>query len=291
MQLDVHNITKKYGKIYALHGVSLQLEKGVYGLLGPNGAGKTTLINILIGVARPNGGEVRLDNIEVGKLGTKYLELLGYMPQYPRFYPNFRMEEFLGYMCSIKDIPKKEAAEKIDHVLKQVNLQEHRKKRICELSGGMRQRLGIAQAILNDPKILILDEPTAGLDPAERIRFRNIISRIAKDRIVLIATHIVQDIEYIANEVIILKNGVLVQRGSITDLCRKEEGRVWTADLPEAEFHKIMENYLIVNMRREGENIQIRLICDTMPQDIPANPARPHLEDVFLDIFDEGGSL
>jgi ABC-2 type transport system ATP-binding protein len=290
MQLNINKITKKYGKNYALRDVSIQLQNGVYGLLGANGAGKTTLINILTGILDANEGEVLLDGVDTKKLGTKYLEMIGYMPQYPRFYPNFKVEEFLGYMCCIKGISKKESAMRIDSVLEQVNLQTHRTKKICELSGGMRQRVGIAQAILNDPGILILDEPTAGLDPAERIRFRNIISKIAKNRIVLIATHIVPDIEYIANEVIILNNGLLVKKGTIEDLCQKESGRVWIVNAKENELPDIVEKYMVVNIRREKECVQVRLICNDKPQNLDVCIAEPHLEDIFLDIFEGGYS-
>lgn len=288
MQLTIDNITKRYRSNYALREVSTQLQRGVYGLLGANGAGKTTLINILIGVLAPNGGKILFDGVDIKMLGTSYLGRIGYMPQYPRFYPNFRVDEFLEYMCRIKAIPARESARIIDRVLGQVNLETHRRKRICELSGGMRQRVGIAQAILNDPKILILDEPTAGLDPAERIRFRNIISKIAAERIVLIATHIVSDIEYIANEVLILKDGVLVQQGTIQELCKREEGRVWKISLPDKELPQVMDQYLIGNIRREGERVQVRLICDTKPS-IPSEAVKPQLEDVFLDIFGEDG--
>lgn len=290
MQLTIHEITKKYGENYALRDISIKLQSGVYGLLGSNGAGKTTLINILTGISDANAGEVLLDGVDIKKLGTKYLDLIGYMPQYPQFYPNFKVEEFLGYMCCIKGISKKESVIRIEKVLEQVNLQTHRKKKICELSGGMRQRVGIAQAILNDPGILILDEPTAGLDPAERIRFRNIISKIAENRIVLIATHIVTDIEYIANEVIILNNGLLVKNGTIADLCQKERGRVWIANVQENKLPDIIDKYMVVNIRRETDSIQVRLICSDKPQNVAACSAEPHLEDIFLDIFEERGS-
>ena len=290
MQLTISSITKKYRKNYALKSVTAQLSQGVYGLLGANGAGKTTLINILIGVLEANSGDILFNGTNIKKLGTKYLELIGYMPQYPRFYPNFRVDEFLDYLCCVKDIPRKAAPAIIEEVLWQVNLTPQSRKRICELSGGMRQRVGIAQAMLNEPKILILDEPTAGLDPAERIRFRNIISRISKDRIVLIATHIVQDVEYIANEVMILKEGFLVQKGSIAELCRKENGRVWEAVLSEQELTEAMEQFLIGNMRREGDKIRVRLISEAAPGRLKAIPAAPQLEDVFFDIFGKDGA-
>lgn len=289
MQLTINNVSKQYGKNRALNDVSLSIESGVYGILGANGAGKTTLINILIGVLPQTSGEILFDNVDIRKLGTKYLDIIGYMPQYPKFYPNFRVDEFLDYMCCIKGIPTGKSSGIIKNVLKEVNMDEHSKKKIRELSGGMRQRVGIAQAILNNPKILVLDEPTAGLDPSERIRFRNIISKISKNRIVLIATHIVSDIEYIANQVIILKNGYLVQKGTIEELCAQENGRIWEAEIPDNEVQKVMDCYLVSNLRRENDNINVKIISNEKPDDTIFRVATPHLEDVFLDIFNRNG--
>lgn len=285
MQLTINHVTKKYGKSEVLKDVSFELEDGVYGILGANGAGKTTLMNILIGVLAQSAGEVLYQDKDIRKLGTKYLEKVGYMPQYPKFYSNFSVYEFLDYMCSIKGIYKTEVRGKIEKVLTDVNMTENRKKKIGELSGGMRQRVGIAQAILNDPKVLVLDEPTAGLDPAERIRFRNIISNISGGRIVLIATHIVSDIEYIANEVIILKNGQLVQKGTIEQLCAQEQGNVWEADILDSQVQEITKKYLVSNLKRENEWVNIRIISNGKPQEKYFQMVNPHLEDVFLDVF------
>lgn len=284
MKLELNDISKMYGAFYALKDISVTLENGVYGILGANGAGKTTLINILIGVIQENSGFILLDGKNIKKMGTDYLDKIGYLPQYPQFYPNFKMREFLDYMCCIKGISKKQRRERIDFAIEQVNLQEHEKKRIRELSGGMRQRLGIAQAILNNPEILVLDEPTAGLDPGERIRFRNIISRLSKDRMVMVATHIVSDIEYIANEVLILQNGCLVQKGTIEELCAEVEGKVWQLSLEEKDVSGFVNRFLVANMKREGNKISMRIISDDKPDEM-AVYIKPQLEDVFLLVF------
>ena len=284
MKLELTNISKKYRLFYALKDINVMLENGVYGILGANGAGKTTFINILIGVLQESSGEILFDGKNVKKMGTAYLDKIGYLPQYPQFYPNFKIREFLDYMCSIKGIPGKEHKERIDRVIEQVNLQEHSKKKIRELSGGMRQRLGIAQAILNNPEILVLDEPTAGLDPGERIRFRNIISQLSKDRMVLVATHIVSDIEYIANEVLILQDGILVQKGTIPELCESVQGKVWQLSISDQRVKGFVNRFLVANMKREGEKISMRIISDEKP-DEAAEIAKPQLEDVFLSIF------
>lgn len=286
MKLELIDISKKYGVFYALKNVNVTLENGVYGLLGANGAGKTTLLNILIGVLRESSGHILLDGQDVRKMGVSYLDKIGYLPQYPKFYPNFRIYEFLDYMCCLKGIPAKEHQARIAGVIEQVNLQEHRKKRIGELSGGMRQRLGIAQAILNHPEILVLDEPTAGLDPGERIRFRNIISRLSKNRMVLIATHIVSDVEYIANEILILHNGVLAKRGTVEELCEAVKGTVWQMSAPEQQVEESAEHFLLANMKREGNQVSMRIINEQKPSGA-AEIAEPQLEDVFLSIFRE----
>ncbi len=284
VKLELIDIGKKYGTFYALKNVNVTLENGVYGLLGANGAGKTTLLNILIGVLRESSGQIRLDGQDIRKMGVSYLDKIGYLPQYPKFYPNFRINEFLDYMCCLKGIPAKERQARIVDVIERVNLQEHRKKKIGELSGGMRQRLGIAQAILNNPEILVLDEPTAGLDPGERIRFRNIISQLSKNRMVLVATHIVSDVEYIANEIMILHDGFLVQKGTIAELCETVKGEVWYLRVSEPQAEEVANRFLVANMKREKEEISMRIINEEKPAET-AEMAEPQLEDVFLSIF------
>lgn len=286
MELLLENISKKYGKKYALKELNVKFSNGVYGILGANGAGKTTLISIITGVLQQTSGQVKSDGRDIVGMGIEYLDKIGYLPQYPRFYPNFRVKEFLRYMCSIKDVPKKKAKEIILEIIEEVNLQEHTEKKIAELSGGMRQRLGIAQAILNDPEILVLDEPTAGLDPGERIRFRNIISNIAKNRIVLISTHIVSDIEYIANQVVILQEGKLNRMGTIDELCNEISGNVWEVKTKEKIAANLMKEYLTSNVKREAESVVMRIISRKKPTE-DAIVLEPQLEDVFLTIFGE----
>lgn len=268
MKLELNNITKYYGKYQALQNVSATLTEGVYGLLGPNGAGKTTLINILIGILPTNGG--------------RYFDKIGYMPQYPQFYANFTVQEFMDYMCQLKSVQN--AKDRIEEVLTFVNLYEDRNKRIGALSGGMRQRLGIAQAILNDPKLLVLDEPTAGLDPGERIRFRNLISQLAQGRIILLATHIVSDVECIAKEILLLRKGTLVMQGTTQELEASIHGKVWEVIANKCDAALLSDIYCVSNMKQQGQDFLLRIVNDTKP--LPsAKPIPPNLEDVFLHTF------
>lgn len=286
MKLLLDSVSKKYGKKYALKDLTIEFTNGVYGILGANGAGKTTLINIITGILQQTSGQVRLDGRDVKDMGTEYLDKIGYLPQYPQFYPNFRVKEFLIYMCSIKGVPKKKAKAILPQIVEEVNLREHIDKKIGELSGGMRQRLGIAQAILNDPNILILDEPTAGLDPGERIRFRNIISNIAKNRMVLISTHIVSDIEYIANQVVILQEGRLNRMGTVEQLCSNIQGNVWEVNVEEKVAEELMKKYLTSNIKRINQNVLMRIISKSEPFE-SCRILEPQLEDVFLTVFGE----
>lgn len=283
MHLQLKNISKKYGDFYALKSVDLTFEEGIYGLLGANGAGKTTLISILIGALNSTDGEILLDGVDIRKLGTEYLKLIGFMPQYPKFYSNYRVDEFLEYMCCMKEIKKSERKNRIEEVLEAVNLTEQKRKRIKELSGGMRQRLGIAQALLNNPKILILDEPTAGLDPGERIRFRNIITEAAKDRMILVATHIVSDVEFIANHIVMLQKGCIACEGTAEILRDGIRGQVYSICVDEEEAEAIQKKYLVSNMKRENGRVTLRIISTDVPQG--AEAVKPQLEEVFLSIF------
>lgn len=279
--LEIKNVTKYYGKKCVLNHVNMEFENGIYGLLGVNGAGKTTLINIIIGLLEMSEGQILYDGKNVRKYHKSYRNVLGYMPQYSTFYPNFTAEEFLSYMCVMKGIPKRKQKQRIDEMLEYVNLEKERKKKVGAFSGGMRQRLGIAQAILNDPKILILDEPTAGLDPAERIRFRNFISNLASDRIVILATHIVPDVEYIANHVMILHGGNILAWGTPKQLISKLEGKVGIYEVDKESKNQIMEDKVVSNVFCETDLYTMRIISDTVVSS-DAKIVTPVLEDVFL---------
>lgn len=287
MNVVFDNISKQYKGKYALKNFSSELTQGIYGLLGANGAGKTTLINIFVGILKSDSGNIKIDGKEVGKLGSNFLSYIGYLPQYPEFYKNFEVMEFLKYMCALKNIPKGIGEKKAKELLDIVNLKDTQNKKIGALSGGMRQRVGIVQAMLGDPKILILDEPTAGLDPQERIRFRNLITKFSENRIVLLATHIVSDVEFIANQVIILKKGELVRQNSPVNLMSEIEGKVWLTEASDHDIYDKFKYHKISNMYREKEKIMLRIIADEKP-DANAESSKPNLEDVFLYYFGEG---
>lgn len=288
MNIVFQNVSKKYNDKYALKDFSSELKSGVYGLLGANGAGKTTLINIFVGILKKDSGNILIDGVNVKSIGKNFLTYIGYLPQYPEFYKDFTVLDFLKYMCAIKDISTNLCEKRIEELLSIVNLLDAKTKKIGELSGGMRQRVGIVQAMLGDPRILILDEPTAGLDPKERIRFRNLISRFSKDRIVILATHIVSDVEFIANEVIILKEGRLIKQNSPTILQEEISGKVWSVTISDAADLSIYEKYKISNMQRNENDITLRIIADEKP-DNTALTVNPNLEDVFLYYFGDGG--
>ena len=285
MNIAFQNISKQYKGKYALQDFSTELQEGVYGLLGANGAGKTTLINIFVGILKRDTGNILIDGVEAGKLGKQFLSQIGYMPQYPIFYPDFRIVDFLDYMCALKGIPKEIGRKRIEELLETVNLTEAKHKKIGALSGGMRQRVGIVQAMLGDPKILILDEPTAGLDPQERIRFRNLITKFSHGRTVLLATHIVSDVECIANEVLILKKGQLIRQNTISALEQEIEGKVWLLEQTEHTSITRFDDLKISNMQRHGDQIALRMIAEEQP-DSAAVAVKPNLEDVFLYYFD-----
>lgn len=281
MQVRFEGLSKKYRGKYALREFSAALENGVYGLLGTNGAGKTTLINLFMGILKPDGGRIFIDGRDIRALGADFLGNIGYLPQYPQFYRDFTVEEFLRYMCVLKDIPKRPGQGRIAALLEQVNLTEAASKKVGALSGGMRQRLGIAQAMLSDPGILILDEPTAGLDPRERIRFRNLISQFSEDRIVILATHIVPDIEFIANKILLLHEGRLLRHDSPTRLTEELDGTVWALKLDSRDVPTGLVHHTISNMAREGDGIRLRILSPDRPHP-DAVPATANLEEVFL---------
>lgn len=286
MQIEFKEVSKTYKKKYALKDFSSQLTSGIYGLLGTNGAGKTTLINIFVGITECDCGEILVDGRNVRELGSDFLRHIGYLPQYPQFYKNFAVYDFLHYMCIVKDIAVGDREERINWLLDTVNLNDARNKKIGALSGGMRQRLGIAQAMLNDPSILILDEPTAGLDPQERIRFRNLISKFSENRIILLATHIVTDVEFIANEVILLRKGEKIKQDPPLILTEDIHGKVWNVVVDEDQADEYIENYQISNIYRENGKVHLRVIAKSLLEE-NGEMIQPNLEEVFLYHFSE----
>lgn len=286
MELSVDRLTKHYGRKIAVDCVSAVLQPGVYGLLGENGAGKTTLMRMLCAILEATSGEVFLDGREVTAMGADYRDLLGYLPQDFGYYPNYTAKEFLLYMAALKGIPRDTAEKRAKELLDVVGLNEAASKKIKTFSGGMKQRVGIAQALLNHPKILILDEPTAGLDPKERVRFRNLISDQAKDCIVILSTHIVSDIEAIADEVLLMKKGKLVAQGSVSELTKKAEGKVWELTVSPEDAGRWQEKAAVANLRHEGEKVVLRILSDVRPAE-EAVSCEATLEDLYLQSFSE----
>lgn len=288
MELSARKLSKDFGGKCAVNNVSFSLTHGVYGLLGPNGAGKTTLMKMLDDILDPSSGEVLLDGVNIKDLGASYRDKLGYMPQDIGVYKNFSARKFLKYIAALKGITGKAADRKIEELLTLVGLQDVGKKKLGGFSGGMLRRVGIAQTLLNDPKILILDEPTAGLDPQERIRFRNIISELSENRIVLLSTHIISDMEFIAGEVIIMRDGAVLKIDTTEKLLQEVEGKVWTAVVSHTDLHEIKRQYTIGNIIQKSNGVEVRIIGNQKPA-FPCEAVRPILEDVFSYYF--GGNV
>ncbi len=283
MELTVKDVSKSYGQNKALSGLTLTFTPGIYALLGPNGSGKTTLMNIITDNLKYDSGSVTYDGVKISDMGRNYLQLLGYMPQYPGIYPQFTAEEYLFYIAALKGV--KSPAAQIDDILREVELDDVRRKRTSTFSGGMKQRLALAQAVIGDPKILVLDEPTAGLDPKQRIAMRNYISRISMQKIVLIATHVVSDVEYIAKTAIFLKKGVVIDSGSPSSLAEKSRGQVWTVKTDADRVAEFQNRYKVINISGEGSDVWMRLLSETCPCD-GAEAAVPTLEDEYIRVFD-----
>ncbi|MDU3338270.1 ABC transporter ATP-binding protein [Paraclostridium bifermentans] len=289
MELVLKNINKSFKDKIAVNNFNVTLNNGIYGLLGPNGAGKTSLMRIIADVSNATSGEVYLNGKSKSELGADYRSLLGYLPQDVGFYKTFTAQKFLEYVSTLKGLEKEYSKVKIDELLKFVNLEKDRNRKIGKFSGGMKQRLGIAQALLNDPKVLILDEPTAGLDPNERIRFKNLISEISKDKIVILSTHIVSDVEFISNEIIIMKDGKLVEKDTPNELLKSIRGKVHSLRIKEDMLHKVQIEFKVSNIVREKEHILVRVVGheNISIKDIDVINENPSLEDLFLYYFDE----
>ena len=291
--LEVRNLTKHYGEKKALIGFSYTFENGIYGLLGPNGSGKSTLMNLLTDNLARTHGEILFDGKEVlshRRTGDAYRASLGFLPQYLGMYPNYRCDEYLHYMAVLKGIHREYAEQQIKHLLEVVELSDVSRKKIKTFSGGMKQRLGIAQAFLGDPKLVILDEPTAGLDPRQRISIRKFLASSAMERTILIATHVVSDVESVAKTCIFLKNGVIAAEGSPAALASRVDGRVWQVYAGPAEAELLQEKYPVVNLRGEGDTVCLRILWE-IPPTPDAKAVPPTLEDAYLDTFGTGDAL
>lgn len=282
MELTIDRVSKRFKDKTAVDAVSLTLTPGVWGLLGANGAGKTTLMRMCCGIMQPTAGEIRADGIPIAQLGAAYRDSLGYLPQEFGFYPSFTVRDYLDYMAALKGLGKRDARRRIDALLEQLGLADVRRKRIAKLSGGMKRRVGIAQALLNEPEILILDEPTSGLDPSERVRFRNLLSEFAQGRIVLISTHIVADVEVIAMQNALMKDGRLIGCGTTDALVAEVRGKVWTAHVPASDLAHWERALTIASLKNEPDgSILLRYLADNAA--IPGSaPADARLEDLFL---------
>ena len=288
MELTINNLTKEFGGFRAVDSVNETLGPGVYGLLGVNGAGKTTLMRMLTTLLQPSSGSILWDGEDIFAMEGRFRSILGYLPQDFGFYPNFTVEEYLQYIASIKGLRPAAAKMRVKELLYQVGLSKARTKKMKTLSGGMKRRAGIAQAMLGNPKLLILDEPTAGLDPNERIRFRNLISELSEDRVVLLSTHIVSDVEYIAGKILLMRNGRIAVSGTAQELSASMPERVWLCQVPKGRIDAFLKTLKVSNVKTTPEGAELRIISAEQPTD-NAVQVVPTLEDVFLSYFGQRG--
>ena len=294
MELELKELSKSYGSVKALNKISYTFKPGIYGILGANGAGKSTMINLITdNVSRDsnNGGNILYDGEDILKLGKKFRAIVGYMPQQQGFYEDFSPKAFLKYMAEVKGLKRKNeegksVAQQIDELLEVVNLTSVAYKKIGGFSGGMKQRVLLAQALLGNPKVLILDEPTAGLDPKERIGIRNYIAELSKDKIILFATHVVRDIECIADKVILVKKGQIVATGTPVELIEKMQGKVAELTCTLEDVGKLQEQYKVGNIRQRKNGLALRLVGDTLPDEAVKVEDNIDLEDVYLYYFE-----
>ena len=285
MELTIDRLSKQFGSKIAVDRVSATPEPGVYGLLGANGAGKTTLMRMVCDVLRPTSGEIRFDGRDVRALGDGYRARLGYLPQDFGYYPDFTALDFMCYLAALKGIDRRAARRRSLELLETVGLADVAGRKIRTFSGGMKQRLGIAQAVLNDPAVLVLDEPTAGLDPKERVRFRNLIASFAQDKIVILSTHIVSDVEYIADEILVMRAGAFVMRGAPTEVVATVAGKVWECHVDARQADQLAAASCVSNVHYAADgHAVVRVVADERPAP-GAHPLEPTLEDLYLYVF------
>ena len=286
MELRMQNLTKEFGDFTAVDHLNFTMENGVYGLLGVNGAGKTTLMKMLCTLLSPTSGEITCNGREILGMGADYRRILGYLPQEFGFYPEFTVQDYVSYIAALKGLRPVVAKRRVQELIEKTGLKKAAKKKMKKLSGGMKRRAGIAQAMLNNPKILVLDEPTAGLDPNERIRFRNLISELAEDRLVLLSTHIVSDVEYIANQILLMRNGQIVLAGEAQELIDSMEEGVFSLYARKNDISRLMKKYKVSNLKTEHDGVELRIIAGKQPSP-DAVRVDANLEDVFLYYFGE----
>lgn len=286
MELELKNVSKEFKGVHAVSDVSVSMRKGVYGLLGVNGAGKTTLMRMLCTLIRPTSGEITWEGKNILEMGAAYRDVLGYLPQDFGYYPDLSISDYMMYIASIKGIRPMAARKRTKQLLGQVGMAKYEKRKMKTLSGGMARRIGIAQAMLNNPKILVLDEPAAGLDPNERIRFRNLISELSEDRLVLLSTHIVSDVEFIANQIMLMKNGELFYEGTTEELISSMDESVWHCTVPKNKANDFMARYLVGNVKTAPKGAELRILSKEPPME-GAVREEATLEDAFLLYFGE----
>lgn len=285
MDLTIDRLTKQFGSKIAVDRVSARLEPGVYGLLGANGAGKTTLMRMVCDVLRPTSGEIRFDGRDVRMLGDEYRACLGYLPQDFGYYPDFTALDFMCYLAALKGLDRRAARRRSLGLLETVGLADVARAKIRTFSGGMKQRLGIVQAVLNDPAVLVLDEPTAGLDPKERVRFRNLIASFAQDKIVILSTHIVSDIEYVADEILVMRAGSFIMQGAPTDIVAAVTGKVWECHVDARRADDLAATNCVSNVHYAVDGHAVARVVADEPPVAGARPLEPALEDVYLYVF------
>ena len=286
-KLEIKNLTKIYGKKRANDGITVTLENGVYGLLGPNGAGKTTLMKQITTLIKPDKGEILYNGKDIFNMDDKYRNIIGYLPQEFGVYKNFTAKQFLQYVGALKGMSGKNLNSKVNELLELVGLYDVRNKSIGKFSGGMKRRVGIAQVLLNDPKIIVLDEPTAGLDPQERTRFRNLIAKISRDMIIILSTHIISDIESVAKETIMVKEGKLLMKGTHREILSDMNNKVYNISVNnEEEINRIQEKYKVISIQSDVDSTILRVVSDTMPKELNVESTSARFEDVYMFYFD-----